>query len=151
MSTFGVFYQYCGLTKSAMVGGSTCTWWSVQTLAERTSYSRSGIHSDIYGVVVGTRKKRFAYVRRGGGHRANLQHQRIPFCRHHRIQGSVPVSISERRELKQRENYNRSILRDSKPDCAVRISRVPSAAEIPVWGDISIPMNVVATNGGGGV
>lgn len=107
-------YQYCGFTKSAMVGGSTCSVWSVKEDIERiVSYvlplkdSQDSHEGRRRGHIRrvdfpsscnnnnNTKKQNqvTTYAHRGGG-RAKPQRRCTPSCKHHRIQGSVPIRVS---------------------------------------------------------
>lgn len=96
-------YQYCGLTKSAMVGGSTCSVWSVKEDIERIVSCVLPLKPAFAGwffrahatTTITTPKTNqvTTYAHRGGG-RAKPQRRRTPSCKHHRIQGNVPIRVS---------------------------------------------------------
>lgn len=105
-------YQYCGLTKSAMVGGSTCSVWSVKDIErivscvlplkdsqnnhERRGHIRRMVFPSSCNNNNNNTKKQnqvTTYAHRGGG-RAKPQRRCTPSCKHHRIQGSVPIRVS---------------------------------------------------------
>lgn len=77
------------------------------------------------------------YVRRGDDRRGRLQLQHTPSCRHRRIQGSAPVTVSGQSNKNKRKKEKRKHI---KEDITIGLS-LETVSQIVLWESAGYPVH----------